>query len=515
MKKKPRIALAALSAALIASMALTPAMAATITVNGTGAGYDAYKLLSLTTSLKTGSEHTDHDGAHNRDCYNYSYGVEDKYGDILRAAADAAGQDFDADNDNNVTNDELIAGLGNMDADATRTFADAVYARVKDQPADMKATDKQFTGADQGYYLIVETATDGNNDSRSLVMLDTAGQQNITVNSKEGVPTVEKKIVEGADRVDATDAAIGDVVSYELTGTLPANLDGYDTYFYKFHDKVTGGLAIQKDSVKVTVNGVDHTSAFSISTEGATDGCDLEVAIDNLLSIGDVTASSTVKVTYDAKVVAEGLLTANTGNPNVVHLEFSNDPYNDGEGHRGTTPEDKVTVFSFKVVVNKTDKAGNALKGAKFTLQIQDGEAWKDVYTDIGDGGTTEFTFTGLDSGTYKLIESTVPDGYNKADDIIFEVRPTFDKTSDNPMVTALAVFREGEDISNGEGAEFSVDVPDGTITTSVVNTTGVQMPGTGGSGVYLIYAGGAILLAGGAALAVTKAKKEKNSAAA
>lgn len=196
----------------------------------------------------------------------------------------------------------------------------------------------------------------------------------------------------------------------------------------------------------------------------------------------------------------------------MVHLEFSNDPCNEGDGHRGKTPDDKVTVFSFKVVVNKTDRSGNALKGARFTLQMQDGETWKDVYTDIGDGKTTEFTFTGLDSGTYKLIESTVPDGYNKAEDIIFEVRPTFDKRSDNPMLTALAVFQDGNDISNGEGAEFSVDVLDGTITTSVVNTTGIQMPGTGGSGVYVIYAGGAILLAGGAALALTKAKKGKDS---
>lgn len=397
----------------------------------------------------------------------------------------------------------LLAGLSGMDGDSTRVFADKLFEGIKGLGADLHTTSKSFTGVDQGYYLIAEAELDGENDTRSLVMLDTAGHQNITVKSKEDIPKVTKKIIEGTNEVDATDAAIGDVVNYELTGTLPANVSGYKTYFYQFHDKITGGLKVDMASVRVTVDGVDKTEHFTITNEG---DCDLDVSIADLFSVGEVSATTVVKVNYSATVVEEGLLTTNTGNPNTVHLEFSNDPYGDGKGE---TPKDKVTVFSFKVVVDKTDKDGKPLAGAKFTLQMQQPDgSFKDLYVDVGDGEATEFVFNGLDSGIYKLIESQVPDGYNKADDIIFEVKSTYDKESDNPELTGLVVLQDGKDVSTGEGAKFSVTLVEGTIDTAIVNTTGVQMPGTGGAGVYLIYAGGAVLLAGGAALAVSKKKQ-------
>lgn len=78
----------------------------------------------------------------------------------------------------------------------------------------------------QGYYLIAETATDGSNDAISLVMLDTAGQQNVKVKSKESIPTLEKKIkLEDGTLVDMDTVAFTDTVTFQLTATLPKTLE--------------------------------------------------------------------------------------------------------------------------------------------------------------------------------------------------------------------------------------------------------------------------------------------------
>ena len=55
---------------------------------------------------------------------------------------------------------------------------------------DYISTGKTFENVDKGYYLIVETELDGNADTYSLVMLNTADQDNVTVTSKEDSPTI-------------------------------------------------------------------------------------------------------------------------------------------------------------------------------------------------------------------------------------------------------------------------------------------------------------------------------------
>lgn len=93
-----------------------------------------------------------------------------------------------------ITDDaHLIQLVNGFDADQTRSFADAVYAGIKDMTADFTSVGKIITADGQGYYLIAESAMAGDPDAKSLVMLDTAGQNNITVKSKESVPTLTKK----------------------------------------------------------------------------------------------------------------------------------------------------------------------------------------------------------------------------------------------------------------------------------------------------------------------------------
>ena len=56
-----------------------------VTINGeVGRTYNGYQLLDLTTSLKGDAHHTQHEGAHTDDCYNYAYTVNEKYRTILQ-----------------------------------------------------------------------------------------------------------------------------------------------------------------------------------------------------------------------------------------------------------------------------------------------------------------------------------------------------------------------------------------------------------------------------------------------
>ena len=502
--KKNKIKSLMLTGVLAASMAV-PVFAANITINGTGAEFQAYKLLNLTTSAKECELEEGPDHTHNDACrYNYSYTINEKYGAILKATTK-----MDSETD-------IISALENMTADETRKFADTIYAQVKDMEADKTASGKTISGVDQGYYLIVETQKDGDSDTYSLVMLDTAGQNDITVATKEGTPTLEKKIVDNGKDVDAADYNIGDLVSFKLTGTMPDNIDGYKTYKYIMHDSLSAGLAFKAGSVKVAIDGTTITDGFEVKTTGLDEGCSFEVAFTDIKTGHTITKNTKVVVTYDAELTADADI-GNPGNPNDAHLEYSSNPNAGGEGETSVTPPDKVAAFTFEVIVNKVDKKGDALKGAGFTLYKV--EAGKDdtVIKAFEAGEATSFTFTGLDSGKYKLVETTVPDGYNKADDVEFEIVSKMDgadEESSEPKLTSLKVMQGDKEISTGDDATFTVTLDAGQATTKVVNTTGIRLPSTGGMGTYVIYGGGAALVAGGIVLAVVKKKKDSGAEA-
>ena len=502
--KKNKIASIMLTGILAAAM-VVPTFAANITISGTGAEFQAYRLLDLTTSFKTDHD-ASHAGEHTGDCYNYSYTVPTKYEAALKAVTGKG------------TEAEVIDYLENMTSDQTRAFANAVYAQVKTLGADETTTGKTISGAEQGYYLIVESQKGADPDTVSLVMLDTAGQDNITVATKEGVPTLEKKIVENGKDVDAADYAVGDTVSFRLTGTMPDNIDGYAKYKYIIHDSLSKGLEFKADSVVVTIDESTIDKAnYQVKTEGLHEGCSFEVIFDDLKACGQNIAKDTkVIVTYDTELTAAADI-GNPGNPNTAHLEFSSDPNAGGERETAKTPEDKVAAFTFEVIVDKTDKGGEPLAGANFKLMIEKDGKFVDYKSNEMTEGQTKFTFTGLDSGKYNLVETKVPAGYNKADDVEFEIVSTMDgddEESAEPSLTNLEVKDMDGNVISGEGKTFIVNVSEGSASTTVVNTTGIRLPSTGGMGTYVIYGGGAALVAGGIALAVIKKKKDSDAEA-
>lgn len=518
--------------AMILAMGTTVFAAdANITIDGEdNRVYNGYKLLDLTTSLKEGEKHpVDCDGtSHTDDCYNYAYTVNEKYRTILQDEVFSNGNiDPQPTDKAAITDEQILEYLENQESDdngeykSMREVADRIYRAIKEAniAADATNIDGKNNSIEQGYWMFADvTDLTDNNEANSLVMVDTAGQDAITITPKTALPTVEKKVKDIDDSTDATitdndwqdsaDHDIGDTVPFKLTATLPSNVANYESYKIIFHDIMSAGLTFDVNSVKVYMYNSkaeadadtelnksieDVTNEFKVSTTGIATNETFTVSCDNVLGIDGVTKDTAFVVYYEA-TLNEGAVIGSQGNPNEVYLEFSNNPYGDGTGE---TENDKVIVFTYQININKVDSDNNPLKGAGFTLYKKDAN---DVYNAIGGeikgADITTFTWKGLDDGAYKLVESTVPDGYNKMEDVIFDITAIHDVEADEPALTEL------------KGGSLATGVVDtGIIEKDIINRTGTVLPETGGMGTFLLILGSSILVIVAAVFMITRKK--------
>lgn len=505
-----------MAGALSAGMLASSASAATINMNGTAeGGYGAYRLMDLEQGLKNG--HTAGDScdlgtaAGKAEHYAYKYTLNEKFSAAIRDAITGL--------DESASDADVIAAIEKLDDAGVRAFADAVYKAIKDEAPDATATDGVFPDVAQGYYLIFEKAA-APGDSVSLVMLDTAGQDDIEVTSKEGVPELTKKIVNGdfesGDRQDSDLVAVGDTVNYEIRVKAPSPdiLANYSTYKYVVHDDISDGLKLDADSIKVYVGSDLISSGYIVRTDNNADNCELEVEFADVKTLLKSATDTDVVVQYSC-TVESGAITGTPGNPNTAHLEFSNNPY--VENSTTTTPDDKVTAFTFQLQVDKVDEDKNPLAGAKFGLAKKgaDGVWGEPVEIDsVSGSGGKSFLVSGLDVGDYKLVETETPAGYTRIDDVFFTIGAKADTDSDDPQLLELTVTRGGANLLvgvDGEAPEFSMTLADGKLQTAIMNVTGNRLPATGGAGVFALYVGGALLVFSGAGLVLYHSSKKKN----
>jgi len=104
-------------------------------------------------------------------------------------------------------------------------------------------------------------------------------------------------------------------------------------------------------------------------------------------------------------------------------------------------------------------------------------------------------TFTGLAAGNYKLEETGVPEGYNKAPDVTFTLKAAPDMIKAN-WTTADAGTSQPEYYDNNDEKCVVVDV---------VNNQGATLPSTGGIGTTIFYVVGGTLVLGAVVLLITK----------
>lgn len=378
---------------------------------------------------------------------------------------------------------------------------------------DSAADKTEISDLSAGYYLVKDKDKSQNNKQGAYTRFILKVVADTSAAVKSSVPTVEKKVKDTNDSTgetsgwqDSADYDINDDVPYQITGTMPSNIADYTTYKYVFTDTMSKGLTYTANNAKIMIGDKDVTSSFKETVKTNEDGTTTVTwTCENLKAITGVTidANTKVVVTYNATLNENAVIGA-AGNSNEVDLTYSNNPNKGGDGDTGKTPKDKNIVFTYKTVVNKVDQDKKSLAGAAFKLEKKQSDGNYKTVKEFTAGDATTFEFTGLDDGTYKLIETTTPAGYNTISPIEFEISATHDETSDDPKLLTLS-----GNTTTGE-VTWTADKNAGSLTTSVVNKKGSVLPSTGGMGTTMLYVGGAALAAA-AAFGIYQLRKKEN----
>lgn len=415
----------------------------------------------------------------------------------------------------------------------------AAIVKKYEQPSGMAFdADASFTTESAGYYLfLTDDSSIGAKDNYSnkkqtgtSPIFAVVGGHGVTVTEKTGIPTVKKEIKDDKPKsnwADKADSQMGQNVQYQLTGTVAANVDTFNTYYYEFRDELSAGLTADVNSITVTIDGTTVTAANSYTPNventtdesGAVTGQVLTVSFTDLKtaaqSVGKtLTKDSNVVVTYTAKLdpgKAEKVTVGGQGNPNSVKLIYSNNPMSDGKGE---SVPDTVRDYTYALKIIKQDAAPEATKldGVRFTIQATDPDDAGSINKYVNSDGVLvdnsyEFTTAnggeiyvkGLDAGTYTVheVEGSNP-GYNTLPDFTFKISTVKEDGTDSLKQP------EGENTLSVSVIKSNVDlveeprVDDGTVTLTVKNKKGSNLPLTGLNGVTFTWiAGGAVLCIG------------------
>jgi fimbrial isopeptide formation D2 family protein/LPXTG-motif cell wall-anchored protein len=437
------------------------------------------------------------------------------------------------------------------DSDDALGFADTVSEYLSDTCYQSVYSNQSYTISvpAYGYYLIkdsAEVSVDNHADTNTRYILEVVGSTT-ELKPKNGTTTSEKHVLEGqdcptlenADRAwqDVADYDIGDKVNFELIATIAEDYENYETYYLAFHDTQSTGLTFS-NSVNVFISNDDGTTYtplvnddyYTLLTgDDVTDGCTFEVVFTDLTKVESVTAGTKIRVTYYSELNEDAVI-GGTGNENEMHVEYSKDSNNNQSGNTGSTPDDKVVVFTYELEIDKVDEGENPLVGAGFTLyklsQIGTTEYENAIYVDsdgvvitdstkyptspeISGESLTTFIWKGLDAGDYILRETTVPSGYNKMEDIRFSIVANKIDT-DNDEIPDKLDSVTGTGTQDGEEVTFSTLLSKENnsvlgVTKDIVNEKGVVLPETGGTGVKVLYTVGSILVIAAAVLLITR----------
>lgn len=381
-----------------------------------------------------------------------------------------------------------------------------------------------FTGLDYGYYVVAVPGATLANASSQYATLVSVHSTSVTAEIKGNLPTVDKKVQVNGTGKDATDAKIGDTLTFTLTSTIP-DISAYSTYTFNFKDTLSKGLTFgQVTSVKVegansplTVN-----TDYTVTTPTASNNNTLTVAMKDFKTKQQVNAGKKITVTYTATLNKDAVV-GGAGNVNSATIQYSNNPSTNGTGE---SEPSKVRVFTYGFTVDKYtgknyDDTATRLAGAEFTLahkggtaisfvKVADSATQNAVYrvAKADETGTTTITtpengkvdFQGLKNGEYTLTETEAPAGYNKlASAIGVKVDGRNDGT-DNTDATVTITY------NNDNGSVYGEHASNGVI--PVRNKSGVTLPGTGGMGTIAFTVIGVLVIA----LGVAWTLKRKNA---
>lgn len=517
MKKLKKLAALVLAAAMVLAMGMTSFAAdpqkGQLTVNvaneGTNQGQNfkdktiyIFKLFDLTTSGSAPS-------------VNYDYTINNTYKAAIKEALGSSAAGY--------TEDQILDALSNLSTSSNPTiqkFANDFTKKIvttdgftgtpntdyftSGEITETK-TEYTFTSCDYGYYLVY--LPDAVEVQSSLV---TVNGNDSEVNIKSEIPTVEKE-------ADETSAQIGEVVKFTVTTKVP-DTSAYTNYVFKVNDTLSDGLTFVKDAGGTALTDDNLPVKVKIGTDGTEENINATVSGQSMtldLSLKVTTAQDKIgqeiTITYYAKLNSNAVI---TNSKNKVEIVYSNKP---GTDETGTTIPDieKVPTFPLQIHKYETGKITEYLPGAKFelypdnagqpgdtaikvtgsngTYTVKEDQSSGDTVmetqnTEISEDAGYNLYVNGLKAGTYWLVETEAPEGFNKVKD---------------PIKVEIAL--------NGED-NYKLTVGDQEQSDKIAeveNKKGSMLPETGGIGTVLFTGIAVVLILGvGASFVVSRKRR-------
>lgn len=437
------------------------------------------------------------------------------------------------------------------DASAVSTWLQKNESKLT-QTAEKKATEStvSFENLPYGYYYVKSSLG-------SIVTLDSTLKDVKVVDKNQGPSWDNKneeseetpgKVIVNADGSKATtnSANYGDEIKFSVAVNAvsyaknPSNVTKLVTY-YHIKDTLSNGFDAAKN-IEVKVGGKTLANTeYTLTQNGK------EFTVD--VPFGEKYGSNAViEVTYSAVVNNKAAL-AGDGNLNTANFTYStdndSDPSNPSYDPKDPTdpsypkkpenPEYKdenqktTTTYVYALGIKKVDPQGKALKGAEFSVSLEDkaisakqtADGVYEYCVEGTEGAVQTFTtddngiliIKGLTAGDYSVKETKAPDGYNLLDEAK-TVSAVIDNTSS--YTTKITTYKDADgnvtstQVENGTSVD--TDVSANVVPLVVVNKAGTELPSTGGMGTTLFYALGGALVTGAAILLVVKKRMNRSS---
>lgn len=551
-KMVKRLLTSLLALAMVLSMGVVPAFAATTGNNGTitvtnptkGVTYSAYKIFDLSYS---GSNH-----AYTIESSSAFYSAVSSY-----AATTNSGLTLTRVGETTTYNVEIGstfkaadfgAAMRNVVAETSSTVTAAAIETADD------SSSLTLSNLSYGYYMVVGTK---DTTTESLVSLDSTNPT-ATIVEKNDVPgwhsedpdpadpdddPAEGKMIKitnddgTADYVESTSLNIGDEVTFSIQ-IDSKNYNGKNLITkYIIKDSLPSGFDF-KELKTVKVGNTDLTTQYSNSTFPTGSIGSIEIP----WATGSNDDGWTSKYANGALIDIEYTATLNSsavidGSGNVNKAAFT---YEYGETPENPTPEnpptiptnpdqwtetDTATVYTYAIALKKINTSGNALAGATFDLPtgmkvnkvegktntyiVANNGDYTSITTNTTDDADASFTIIGVKAGEYQFTETAAPEGYNKLTvPVSVTAQQVSQTTTTTTTTTKFYVAKDGtvttESVTGATEVTYTNN--DYAVTpVAVVNLTGAELPSTGGVGTTMFYVIGTICVLGAGVLLVVR----------
>lgn len=400
--------------------------------------------------------------------------------------------------------------------------------------ANATESELKFDNLAYGYYFITSTlgttiTIDSNTPDEKVIDKNQGPSWDIDDEGSGKVITGDSnKTYDPATQENSVNA--GDTVSFQI-GVNTTNYNGDKAIVeYYINDSLDKGFVYDQDSLSVKIGSTALTkvennpavgSNYTVSWDTNANSFRITIPWYDEASgtFASVDANNTITVTYDATLEAnDSTVYAGNGNKNKATYDFrdtsdteppGNDPYH-------VVEEKETTTYTFALGFSKID--GNTkefLPGAEFRLKNAAGQ----FVTAIGSNGNYTYSGTtnsenqattfstdtngaltvkGVAEGTYTIIETKAPNGYNQLTSPM-TVTASISEASSYTTQYVTYYDENGQivDQATENGSTVNTSYPVNAVNLMIENFKGSLLPETGGIGTTIFYVVGSLLVAG------------------